>query len=384
MLERTWNAFQKRPVPDVLRRTPPQCRQLQHRAASQQPRPHAGIMEDVNEPETILRARKLHDRSVTIDACSPILRDLEHAHYWRRGGLTCGFATMALPGDDLQSTVLRIAGWMRQARAHAQDVVQAFTTNDIRRAKDDGKLAVVLALQTASPLEGELDMVEAFHRLGVRALVLAYNRAELAGDGCLEPRNGGLTRFGRHLIAEMNRVGMLLDLSHCGVRTSLEAIDVSEQPVALTHVGAKAVFDHPRNVSDEQLRAVASRGGVVGINSLPAFIDGTGRATLSQMVDHLEHVVDVIGINHVGLGFDFSQPPGTGGIPAARYERLIEQGVWTRETLPPPPWTYPLESPAEVPRLSEELLLRGYDDEDVEKVLGGNFLRLFDEVWRSA
>src|SRR5690606_24147397 len=167
-----------------------------------------------------------------------------------------------------------------------------------------------------------------YHRLGVRAMLLAYNQAEAAGDGCLEPRNGGLTRFGHQVIAEMNRVGMLVDLSHCGVRTALEAIDASAQPVAITHTGAKAVYDHPRTVPDELLLAVAARGGVIGINGHPAFIDGTSAPPLSRVVDHLDHIVELVGVEHVGLGLDFSQHPDANGMSPARYEKLISEGLW--------------------------------------------------------
>ena len=206
---------------------------------------------------------------------------------WLAGGVSAGFATMALTDDDLTSTVRRIGAWYRAAREHPE-VLPATSVADLRAAHASGRLGVVLAFQNSSPFGDDLDSVELFHRLGVRAAILAYNQAELAGDGCMEPRDAGLSAFGRRLVAEMNRVGMLVDLSHCGVRTTLEAIDASSAPVAITHTGAKSVYDHPRTVSDEQLRAVAARDGFVGINAHPAFLRaGTAAPPLDAVVDHL-------------------------------------------------------------------------------------------------
>ena len=326
-------------------------------------------------------ALRLHRDHPVVDLCCPILRDLRHARTWLDGGVSAGFATMALTDDDLTSTVRRIAAWYRDARAHPE-VLPAASVADLRRAKAEGRLGVVLAFQNTSPFGDDLDAVELFHRLGVRAAVLAYNQAELAGDGCMEPRNAGLSAFGHRLIAEMNRVGMLVDLSHCGVRTTLEAIDASAAPVAITHTGAKSVYDHPRTVSDEQLRALAARDGFVGINAHPAFLRaGTAAPPLDAVVDHLFAIADVVGIERVGLGLDFSQPPEDAGISPARYAMLLRQGVWTERTLPAPPWTYPIPSAAHVPLLTERLLARGLAEDDVVGVLGANALRFLEGVW---
>jgi membrane dipeptidase len=330
----------------------------------------------------LLHARALHRAHVVVDACCPILRDLRHARLWLEGGVSAGFATMALTDDDLTSTVRRIAGWYRQAREHADHVRPATTVEDFRAAHREGTLAVVLAFQNSSPFGDDLDTVELFHRLGVRAAVLAYNQAELAGDGCMEARDAGLSAFGKRLVAEMNRVGMLVDLSHCGIRTSLEAIDASSAPVAFTHTGAKGIYDHPRNVSDEQLRAVAARDGFVGINALPTFLRaGTASPSLDDVVDHLEYVAEIVGIERVGLGLDFSQPPEDEGISPERYAMLLRQGVWTEATLPPPPWRYPIPSPSLVPLLTQRMLERGLDERHVIGVLGEHVMAFLERVW---
>ena len=328
------------------------------------------------------RALRLHREHPVVDLCCPILRDLAFAGGWLEGGVAAGFATMALTDDDLTTTTRRIAGWFRSLREHADHVAHATSVADIRRAQREGRLAVVLAFQNSGPFGDDLDAVELFHRLGVRAAVLAYNQAELAGDGCMEPRDAGLSAFGQRLVREMNRVGMLIDLSHCGERTSLEAIAASGAPVAFTHVGARAVHDHPRCVSDAQLDAVAERGGFVGINAHPAFVRaGTAAPGLDDVIDHLAYVADRIGIERVGIGLDFSQPPDQSGISAERYAMLLRQGVWTEATLPAPPWRYPVPSAAHVPLLTERLLQRGFAEAEVVGVLGGNALRVLEVVW---
>ncbi len=337
---------------------------------------------DMTSDKPLATAMQLHERFITIDACAPILNDLDNARFWLDGMATCGFATMALPEHSLEATTVRIAQWYQQARKHEDTVLQVFDVDDIRKAKAQGKLGVVLAFQSTNALGHDWALVELYHRLGVRAMLLAYNQAEAGGDGCLEPRDAGLTRFGRQVIAEMNRVGMLVDLSHCGVRTALEAAETSTEPVAITHTGAKAVYDHPRTVPDEVLRAVAARGGVIGINAHPAFIDGTSSPPLASVVDHLQHVVELVGIEHVGLGLDFSQHPDANGMSLVRYEKLLREGLWTPQTLVSPPWYYPVPSPAKIPLLTAELLERGYAEADIGAILGGNFMRLLEAVWK--
>jgi membrane dipeptidase len=380
------------PGPDVGRRDdeapPGGCARGTIRSSRARLGPRGGdVIGDTTlpSPRGSERARALHREHPVIDLCCPILRDLEYARWWQAGGAAAGFATMALSDDDLTSTVRRIAGWYRQARAHADRVRVATTVADLRAAHREGRLAVVLAFQNSSPFGDDVDTVEIFHRLGVRAAVLAYNGPERAGDGCMEPRDAGLSGFGRRLVAEMNRVGMLVDLSHCGVRTSLDAIDASAAPVAFTHSGAKGIFDHPRTISDEQLGALAARDGFVGINGHAAFLRaGTAAPSLDDVIDHLSYVAERIGIERVGLGLDFSQPPGDPGITSQRYEMLMRQGVWTRSTLPAPPWRYPVATPAHLPELTDALLRRGLSEREVVGVLGENALAFLDRVWPSA
>ena len=323
----------------------------------------------------------LHGSAIIIDGCAPILRDCNNATFWIEGGATCALATVALHDDKRASTLDTIGHLYRQIKDR-DDVIIARQTDDILKVKKAGKFAIVLAFQSSAALDRRVDMVEVYYRLGVRAMNLAYNQAEAAADGCSEPRNGGLTLFGNQVIPEMNRVGMLLDLSHTGHRATMEAMDLSDAPVAFSHSNAKSLYDHPRNLADDQIRRCVERDGVIGLNGHPAFIKaGTAAPTLDDYLAHVDTMVNKAGIDHVGIGMDFSHPPGQ-QMPPARYEQLMTEGVFTPETLPPPPWRYPIGDARRIVDLTEALAQRGWRQTDLRKLLGENFLRLFHAVWK--
>ena len=324
---------------------------------------------------------KLHASAVIIDGCAPILRDCKHADLWIEGGATCALATVALHDDNRSSTLDTIGRLCRQVHDR-DDVVIARQVDDIVEAKKVGRFAIVLAFQSGAALDRRLDMVELYYQLGVRSMNLAYNQAEAAADGCSEPRNGGLTLFGNQVIPEMNRVGMLLDLSHTGHRATMEAMDLSDAPVAFSHSNAKSIYDHPRNLADDQIRRCVERDGVIGLNGHPAFIKaGTAAPTLNDYLAHVDTMVDKAGIEHVGIGLDFSHPPGQ-QMPPARYEQLMAEGIFTPKTLPPPPWSYPIGDARRLVDLTEALVRRGWHEADLRKLFGENFLRVFRSVWK--
>ncbi len=278
------------------------------------------------------------------------------------------------------ATIANIAKLNRQIRGRT-DLVVARNAAGMMRAKIEGKLAVVLAFQSSGGLGGDVGMVEIYHQLGVKAMNLAYNKAELAADGCTEAHDGGLTDFGRRVMAEMNRVGMLLDLSHTGYRSIMEAMEASTRPAAFTHSNAFSVFGHPRNIRNDQIRAHIATGGVIRINGHPAFVRaGTAMPTMDDLMAQLDQILGIAGVAHVGMGLDFSQPPGQ-QMTAGRYAQPLADGIFTPDTLPPPAIRYPVGDASFLPRVTEALLRRGWPDDDVLKRLGGNFLRLFADVW---
>ncbi len=250
-----------------------------------------------------------------------------------------------------------IDAFYRDCEASQGRLVVATRASDIERAKTEGVVAGILSLEGAEPLDGELAVLRLFYQLGVRAVGLTWNRRNQVGDGIAERRTGGgLTEFGVRLVQEMNRLGMLIDVAHLSPRGVADVLEISQAPVIASHANAYALCPHPRNLTDEQLCAIAARGGVVGVTFYRGFIASeAGAATVDRLVEHIDHLVSVMGIDHVGLGSDFD---GFLGEPAP-------EG---------------LEDVTRLPDLTARLLDRGYRFESVQKILGGNFLHIFREV----
>ena len=215
----------------------------------------------------------------------------------------------------------------------------------------------------------------------MRVIQITYNERNLLGNGCYERHDEGLSNFGRDAIKEMNRLRILIDLSHVGDRTTLDAIEASEQPVACTHANARSFFDHVRNKQDEALKLLVQRNGVVGANAFPPFLRKGFDSTVKDYVDAIDDLVDRVGIDHVGIGTDYTQDQ-----PKAFFDWIFsQQGTKLQEQQVPYPdrVVHPegIETPDKLSTVAQELLDRGYKDADVSKILGGNWLRLFQEVW---
>lgn len=253
---------------------------------------------------------------------------------------------------------------------------------DLARAKREGKLGVVLGFQGGMPLGRNVHLVRVFHRLGVRILQLTYNEGNALAPGVLEPSDGPLTSLGRQVVQEMNRVGMLVDLSHVGRRASLDAIALSSDPVIFSHSNPRALQENPRNITDEQIRACAERGGVVGLATFSAFVGDTsgGRhPTLDDFFRQLDHVLALAGPDHVGIGTDIFIDPTDGVWWRAVTGRLypeVSQGM-TYETHN----IAGFMQHADFPAVAEAMLARGYDEGTVAGLLGDNWRRVFRQVW---
>lgn len=242
----------------------------------------------------------------------------------------------------------------REVAAHPDRLQLILTRQDLNAARAAGKIGVLLSIEGGEALEGSLAALRAFYRLGVRAIGLTWNGRNELADGCGDADSGGgLTAFGRQVVQEMNRLGMVVDVSHLSERGFWDVLEVSRRPVIASHSNARAVCDHRRNLYDAQIRALAENGGVMGMNFCPEFLRSDGPATLEDVVRHIDHIVDLVGPDHVGLGSDFD---GIDSTPIG------------------------LEDVSRLPALTEALLARGYDEASVEKILGGNFLRVFQSV----
>jgi len=351
------------------------------------PYPHT-ILDDI-APHPL---QKGHHTPVTtpwlfVDACVQIWDDTDYAKLHEYGATAYAITTFR-PHDDAGAALDAIANWHRIARAYP-NVRLARTARDIEEAKANGQAAIIVASQGGDFLGNHLDRLDVFHAMGLRMMIPAYNTRTPICDGCLEPNDAGLSRMGREWVRACNRLGVLIDLTHVGERSTLEILDATEQPVVFSHSNPKALVDNPRNVSDEQIRRVADVGGVVaptnwGPLNLPA--GQTTRPTLTQFVDAIDYVVQLVGIDHVGIGTDMSHgtyPDGDliRGLPSKRtvggaYADHIEFAPRSRLR-----YVEGFDDYGQINQVADALVRRGYGEDGAAKVLGGNFLRVFRRVW---
>jgi len=288
----------------------------------------------------------------------------------------------SLDRQNLQTAIDQLVMWRKRVEEHSEQLLLALSASDFERAKASGRTAVMMNFQDAVMLEGDADNVEALHALGMRSFQLTYNYRNLLGDGCLERTNAGLSDFGVEVVERMNRVGVMVDLSHCGRQTTLDGIELSNKPVAMTHTFCAAIREHPRAKTDEALKACAEKGGVTGICALGYFIgpDPGGETTIEHYVDHIEHAVSVAGHEHVALSTDF---PPQGISPWATKEEWYEPRL---EYFKPsyevrwPPWIPELDNTDRFRNVVNVLQGRGWSEGNIERLLGQNWLHLFGQT----
>jgi membrane dipeptidase len=329
-------------------------------------------------------AQRIHDAAIVIDAVCPLLRDPKHVALYREGGCTAVAPTMG-GGENAAATLRHLGHWFEYIRQH-DDLMLVRTAADVERAKAEGKLGILPHFQGTEPIEDSLDLVDAYKELGVGIIQLSYNVKNRVGDGCEERTDAGLSRFGLKLIERMNRARVIVDCSHTGYRTTMDAIEASSAPVVFSHANPRAVHPSPRNILDDQIKAVAKTGGLVGAVGYPAFVSSAPRPSLDQFIAHLDYMVQLVGIDHVALGIDyFLEMDPIAPLDQARafYDTRLAEGTWTAQSYPPPPYIYPkgMETPAGFPNLTAGLLRRGYSAADVHKILGGNWVRVYRAVW---
>ncbi len=305
-----------------------------------------------------------------------IVRDI-HA-----GGLTAVHVA-PLVWEGSREAIADLARWQRRFRDHPDEIVPALSADDILAAKRAGRTAILYGAQNASVFEDDLDLVWVLHRLGMRIVQLTYNNQNLVGSGCAERSDDGLSRYGAFVVAEMDRVGMLIDLSHVGDRTSLDAIARSAHPVAITHANPKRWYEHRRNKSDEVLRAVAEGGGVVGLTPYPEFAGEV--LTPARWGELVARTVDLVGVEHVGIGTDMAR----GWTDFAGHVRWVRYGRWSHPDPAHANDLYPafpewLSCAAKFPSVTAALETHGFAREEVAAIMGGNWLRLFGRVLKAA
>ncbi len=274
----------------------------------------------------------------------------------------------AAAGRDSATAALSTLASLRAAVAAAEHLELACDRAGLRAAKRAGRLSVSFHFQTTTPILGDLALIEPFRALGVTRALLAYNERNLAADGCHEPANAGLSALGRRAVRAMDEAGLVLDLTHCGERTSLEAIELSGQRPLFSHSNARALFEHERNITDEQIKACAARGGWIGVNGVGFFLAEGACDIPEAMSRHLAHMADLVGPEHLGLGLDFMYLEGS---DYGFYRRAPER--WPRG-YPPPPWDF--VQPEDLADLVRALEARGFSRAEVGGILGDNYLRI--------
>ena len=322
---------------------------------------------------------ELLSRTIVWDnhSCMPLRHDdasfLPQLARHRAAGANMVIPNASFDGCPPGTALNMLASFRSWLSRHPDEYLIVERVDDIQRAKDDGKLAVAFDLEGGEAVEDHPGLVEVFYRLGVRWMLIAYNRNNKLGGGC-QDEDPGLTDYGRQVIDEMERVGMVVDCSHTGYRTARDVMEYSRKPVNFSHSNALAVTDHPRNVPDDLIRACAETGGVINLMGISLFL-GDAQSSTDSFMRHLDHVVNVAGPEHVGLGLDYV-------FDAAE----LDEYVRSRPDFFPPEKGYTgkigLIEPERIPIIAEAMLRRGYSEEVVQGILGNNNLRVARAVWR--
>ncbi|MEJ2680801.1 MAG: dipeptidase [Gammaproteobacteria bacterium] len=323
-----------------------------------------------------MNATELHQKSIVIDGLIIAKWNRELFEDMSKGGLTAANCTVSV-WDDFQATVDNIVDMNKLIEENADLVLKVHNTDDILRAKAEGKTGILMGFQNAHAFEDQLGYVQIFKDLGVGVVQMCYNTQNLVGTGCYE-RDGGLSGFGREIVAEMNRVGIMCDLSHVGSKTSEEVILASKKPVCYSHCLPSGLKEHPRNKSDEELKFIADHGGFVGVTMFTPFLKKGADATIDDYVEAISYIVDLVGEDQVGIGTDFTQ-----GQDKAFFDYLTHDKGYARELTQFGKIVNPegIRTVGEFPNLTEALLRNGFSERLTQKIMGDNWLRILREVW---
>lgn len=332
----------------------------------------------VSSAKISAQARAVHRAALVWDnhACLPFEKASEFLPEIRRFARAgVGVLGINIGDSDLSlERQMRMAAEVRQfVAAHPDEFVLAITVADIERAKAHGRLAIFLDVEGCYAMGGQLSILQLYADLGVRWMLLVYNKRNLIGSGVHDETDEGLTAFGREVVTELDRVGIIKCCSHTGYRTAREILEMARKPVIFSHSNPRALKDHPRNIPDELIRLCAKNGGVVCINGVGIFL-GDNDVRIETFASHIDYVVNLVGADHVGLGLDYMFDME--GVEATLAKNAA---MW------PAAWGYKpgikLFAPEQLPELTEVLLKRGHSEGDIGKILGGNMLRVAEAVW---
>ena len=330
--------------------------------------------------EQLAAARSLVSDSLVWDMTLPYIHPTytqpEMLPLFSEAGFDVVSLTVAGADFSFDQTMKSIAWTKRMIADNSDKYRQVCSVADIQQARSDGVLALLFNLQNTTPLIESTDMVHLYYDLGVRHMLMAYNSKNAVGDGCAERTDAGLSRFGVSVVKEMNRVGMLVDGSHTGKRTTMDAMEVSTAPFIFSHSNAKAVFDHYRNIDDEQIKACAQTGGVIGINGLGSFSNDAA-ASSETIFKHIDHIANLMGVDHVGIALDYVHD-------LDGFWQWVEDNpdAWPENPANKGNIRSRFSTPEQIVEVTGLMLNNGYAADDIQKILGGNFQRVGQEVWR--
>lgn len=336
------------------------------------------------------RAIKLVTESMVIDMLGPIKLAIDPAIFdqpmsprdladYRASGITAMHNSFGIGGFDAKEQAFEyLAAWTGWLGNHSDVFTFIRRATDLDAAKRAGKVGVIMGLQNADQFRSPSDVAD-FYRLGLRCAQLTYNSQNYIGSGSTDRVDGGVSDFGVSIIEAMNKSGMLIDVSHSGHKTKLDAIELSPRPIAITHSNCRAIAPHPRNTTDEAIRKLATKGGVMGITGVRMFVRDRDPTNVRHMADHIDHVAKLTAIEHVGIGSD-ADLNGYDDMPPDQYKQLkaaYKSSYAFRDKIDIDGFDHPLK----VFDLTEELIRRRYSDANIKRVLGGNFRRLLGATW---
>ena len=322
---------------------------------------------------------RLHDELVVFDGLIVSKFDRSVYEDMRKGGVTAANCTCSI-WENFSDTMRNIAGLKKDLAENSDIIRQVYTTDDILAAKSESRTGIILGWQNTSGIEDRIDYLELFHDLGLRIVQLTYNTQNHVGSGCYETADGGLSDFGHDVLGEMNRLGILCDLSHVGPKTSRDAIVASKSRVAYSHCLPAGLKAHPRNKTDEQLRFIADHDGFVGVTMFPPFLRNGPKSDVADYVEAIEYVIDIVGEDIVGIGTDFTQ-----GYDAPFFEWISRDKGTGRRLTDLGEITNPagMRVIGDFPNLTDAMSKRGWPRSRIEKVMGGNWVQLLKDVWKS-
>lgn len=347
------------------------------------------VSDAINSKASILEIQDMQEDMSMTRFVYNLKERQEFEKAWKAAGVTCIIQNAGEEGNEIKRLLKRLAHFTHATDMMSEFVSKAAIPKDIIKAKKENRHALYFSgngvplPQDWISVEDELRYISVFFHLGIRMMHLTYNRRNVIGDGCAEVANGGLSDFGRAVVKEMNRVGVIVDIAHSGWQTSLEAAQLSAKPMVASHTTVAAIKKHIRSKPDNVIRAIADTGGYIGICCIPRFLGGTG--DIAQMMKHIDYVVKKFGSEHVAIGTDISFTSQFASeenkkIPVYRQERTRWEALWPADNFKETPEMIKSMAWTNWPLFTVGMVQMGYSDDDIQKILSGNSMRVANAV----